>query len=47
MGRFSDDLIQGMKEAADFAEGGKTGARVHVVEAPDVRAIRPRRGRSR
>jgi putative transcriptional regulator len=42
MGRFSDDLIQGMKEAADFAEGGKTGARVHVVEAPDVRAIRRR-----
>ena len=40
MGKFSDDLILGMKEAAAFAEGKRTGARVHVVEVPDVRAIR-------
>jgi putative transcriptional regulator len=38
--KFSRDLVQGMKEAAEFAEGKKAGARVHVVEVPDVRAIR-------
>jgi len=40
MNKFSRDLMQGMEEAAAFAEGKKTGARVHVVEVPDVRAIR-------
>ena len=40
MNKFSRDLVQGMKEAADFAEGKKIGARVHVVEVPDARAIR-------
>lgn len=40
MNRFSRDLVQGMREAADFVEGNTTGARVHAVEVPDVRAIR-------
>jgi hypothetical protein len=40
MNRFSSDLVQGMKEAAAFAEGRKVDASVHVVEVPDVRAIR-------
>jgi putative transcriptional regulator len=40
--KFSRDVVQGMKEAADFAEGKKTGARVDIVEVPDVRAIRQR-----
>jgi len=40
MNKFSRDLVQGMKEAAEFAEGKKIGARVHVVELPDMRAIR-------
>ena len=40
--KFSRDLMLGMKEAADFAEGKKAGAHVHVVEVPDVRAIRQR-----
>jgi putative transcriptional regulator len=40
MNKFSRDLVQGMKEAAAFAEGKKAGARVHTVEVPDVRAIR-------
>lgn len=45
MNKFSRDLVQGMKEAAAFAEGKKAGTRVHVVELPDVelpdvRAIR-------
>jgi hypothetical protein len=35
---FSRDLVQSMKEAAAFVEGEKTGARVHVVAVPDVRA---------
>jgi putative transcriptional regulator len=38
--KFSRDLVQGMKEAVEFAEGKKAGARVHVVEVPDVREIR-------
>jgi putative transcriptional regulator len=40
MNKFSQDLVQGLKEAADFVEGKTTGARVHSVEVPDVRAIR-------
>lgn len=40
MGKFSDDLMRGIQEAAAFMEGGKAGSRVHVVEVPDVRAIR-------
>jgi putative transcriptional regulator len=40
MNKFSRDLVQGMKEAVDFSEGNKAGARVHVVDVPDVRAIR-------
>jgi putative transcriptional regulator len=40
MNKFSRDLLQGMKEATAFAEGDKASARVHVVEVPDVRAIR-------
>jgi putative transcriptional regulator len=40
MNKFSKDLMQGLKEAAEFVEGHKGGARVHAVEVPDVRAIR-------
>jgi putative transcriptional regulator len=40
MNKFSRDLVGGMEEAAAFAEGNKAGARVHVVEVLDVRAIR-------
>ena len=39
MSKFSRDLMQSMKEAAEFAEGRKTGARVTVVEAPDNATI--------
>ena len=42
MNKFSRDLVQGMQEAAAFVEGKKVGAREHVVEVPDVRAIRQR-----
>jgi putative transcriptional regulator len=40
MNKFSKDLVQGLKEAAEFVESHKAGARVHAVEVPDVRAIR-------
>jgi putative transcriptional regulator len=40
MNKFSEDLLQGLKEAAEFVEGKAQGARVHSVEVPDVRAIR-------
>lgn len=42
MSRFGRDLLQGMQEAVAFAEGEQAGARVHVVDVPDVRAIRRR-----
>jgi putative transcriptional regulator len=40
MNKFSRDLLQGMREAAEIAEGKRTAARVHMVDVPDVRAIR-------
>ena len=40
MNKFSKDLIKSMGEAREIAEGKRTAARVHVVEVPDVRAIR-------
>jgi len=40
MSKFGEDLVQGLAEAVEFAHGKKAGARVAVVEVPDVRAIR-------
>ena len=40
MSKFAKDLIAGMTEAVAYADGKKAGAAVHVVEVPDVRAIR-------
>jgi hypothetical protein len=40
MNKFSRELVQGMKEAAEFAEGKNAVARVHVVEVPVGRSIR-------
>ena len=40
MNKFSKELIESMTEAAEHAEGKRQAARVHVVEVPDVRAIR-------
>jgi putative transcriptional regulator len=39
--KFGKELIKSLSEAVAHAEG-KTGARVHIVEVPDVRAIRAR-----
>lgn len=43
-----ESIKQGLTEAIDYAEGRKTGARVHQVEVPDVdvAAIRAKTGLS-
>ena len=40
MSNFAKDLIEGMQEAVAHADGKTAPATVHVVEVPDVRAIR-------
>jgi putative transcriptional regulator len=40
MNRFSKDLIESLTDAVAHAQGKPNGVRVHVVEVPDVRAIR-------
>src|SRR3984893_4670633 len=40
MSKFSKDLIESLTEAVEHAEGKPAGVRTHVVEVPDVRAIR-------
>jgi putative transcriptional regulator len=42
MNKFSKELIDSMTEACEHAEGKSVPVRVHVVEVPDVRAIRRR-----
>src|SRR6202000_2585496 len=39
LNKFSKNLIKSLGEAADHAQG-RASVRVHVVEVPDVRAIR-------
>lgn len=46
MSTFGQDLIASMEEAAAHARGEQTAAREHVVEIPDVRAIRKELGLS-
>ncbi|MDM7957962.1 helix-turn-helix domain-containing protein [Blastomonas sp.] len=43
---FAQDLIASMTEAAAHARGDATDAREHVIEVPDVRAIREALGLS-
>src|ERR1700746_1062939 len=40
MNKFSKELIESLTEACEHAEGKPSEVRVHVVEIPDVRAIR-------
>ena len=41
MGKFADELIESLKQAAEHAKGGKVrGMRVTPIELPDVKAIR-------
>ena len=37
---FGKDLIASMKEAVAHTQGRSAAARVHVIDVPDVRAIR-------
>ena len=37
---FGAQLIEGMQEALEHADGKPDGARVHVIDVPDVRSIR-------
>jgi len=43
MNKFGKELIESMTEACEYAEGKRGRVRVHVVDVPDVRAIRRRR----
>ena len=40
MNKFSNDLVKSIGEACELAEGKRNASRVHLVEVPDVRAIR-------
>jgi len=40
MTKLGEDIVEGLKEAIAYAKGETTGARVHIVDIPDVRAIR-------
>jgi putative transcriptional regulator len=40
--KFSRDLIEGLTQAVEHAEGRRAAERMHVIEVPDVRAIRRR-----
>ena len=40
MNKFSHDLIESLTQAVEHAEGKRPAAREHVIEVPDVRAIR-------
>jgi putative transcriptional regulator len=42
MNKFSRELTQGLAEACAYAHGDTAGARVTIVQLPDVRAIRRR-----
>src|SRR6266851_3691784 len=42
MNRFSKELIETLTEACEHAEGKPDAVRVHVIEVPDVKAIRRR-----
>lgn len=41
---FGQELIESMAEAVAHAKGKKTAAHTHVIEVPDVRAIREQLG---
>jgi putative transcriptional regulator len=40
MSKLGQELIEGMTEAVAHAKGEPTAAKVHVIEVPDVRALR-------
>lgn len=46
MSNFGKDLINAMEEAAAHAQGQSQSVRIHVIETPDVKAIRETLGLS-
>jgi putative transcriptional regulator len=40
MSKLGQELIEGLREAVAHAKGEATGAKAHVIQVPDVRAIR-------
>ena len=43
---FGQELLESLNEALDYTMGKPTNVRVHVVQVPDVRAIREATGLS-
>ena len=41
-----DSIKRGLQEAVEYAQGNKSGVRVHYPSGPDVKAIRNRIGMS-
>ena len=46
MTKLGEDIIEGLKEAIAYTRGEATGAKTHVVQVADVRAIRESLGMS-
>ena len=46
MTKAGKSILQGLKEAVDYVDGRRAGSRTHVLEVPDVKAIRKRLGMS-
>lgn len=46
MTRAGTSILRGLKEAVDYMDGKRAGSRTHVVEVPDVKAIRKKLGMS-
>ncbi len=40
MTKLGEDIIEGLKEAIAYTKGETTGARTHIVQVTDARAIR-------
>lgn len=46
MTKLGEDIIEGLKEAITYTRGQAVGAKTHVVQVADVRAIRESLGMS-
>ncbi len=46
MTKSGKSILRGLKEAVDYVDGKRAGARTHVVEVADVKALRRKLGMS-
>lgn len=46
MSKTGKSILQGLKEAVDYMDGKRAGSKTHLVEVPDVKAIRKKLGMS-